>query len=128
MNDLMQTNIYAPEGVVLIAGSCLAQMQPEGFAQLAAQADCVYSLCLESTHINMAITKISALLSTGRVTRLMLATVDRSPHCTQLHYVRHELERVMTIEIPVEDYVVVDNTPLRISEEAIERSKTLSTL
>ncbi len=128
MKSLLSSNIYEPEGVVAIVGACLPQMQAEGFAELTQKADMVYTLCLEESHINMAITKIGGMLSTGRITKLIFASVDRSPHCTQLHYIRHELERMMPLTIPVENYVVVENRPIAISNEAIECSKTLSKL
>ena len=128
MKSLLSSNIYEPKGVVAIVGACLPQMQAEGVAELAQKADMVYTLCLEESHINMAITKIGGMLSTGQITKLIFASIDRSPHCTQLHYIRHELERMMPLSIPVENYVVVENRPILISIEAIERSKTLSQL
>ena len=128
MKQLLSSNIYEPQGVVAIVGTCLPQMQAEGFGELAQKVDMVYILCLEESHINTAITKIGGMLSTGRITKLIFASVDRSPHCTQLHYIRHELERMMPLSIPVENYVVVENRPIPISNEAIERSKTLSKL
>ena len=128
MKSLLNSNIYEPQGVVLISGSCLPEMQPEGFAALAKQADMVYTLCLEESHINMAVTKIGAMLSTGRIQKLIFASLDRSPHCTQLHYIRHEIERMMPLTIPVEHYVVVENRPVQVRNEAIELSKTLSKL
>ena len=91
-------------------------------------ADQVYSLCLEETHINMAITKIGAALSTGQIEKLIFATVDRSPHCTQMHYIRHELERMMPLNIPIEDYVAVDDRLIFLDEATLELSKTLSKL
>ena len=128
MKQLLSSNIYEPQGVVAIVGACLPQMQADGFGELAQKVDMVYTLCLEESHINTAITKIGGMLSTGQITKLIFASVDRSPHCTQLHYIRHELERMMPLSIPVENYVVVDNRPVPISNEAIERSKTLSKL
>ena len=128
MKQLLSSNIYEPQGVVAIVGACLPQMQAEGFAELTQKADMVYTLCLEESHINTAITKIGGMLSTGQITKLIFASVDRSPHCTQLHYIRHELERMMPLSIPVENYVVVENRPILISDDAIERSKTLSQL
>ena len=128
MKSLLSSNIYEPKGVVAIVGACLPQMQAEGFVELTQKADMVYTLCLEESHINMAITKIGGMLSTGRITKLLFASVDRSPHCTQLHYIRHELERMMPLTVPVENFVVVENRPIQISNEAIELSKTLSRL
>lgn len=128
MKDLMSVNVYLPQGKVLICGSCLESTYPEGYAKLAADADDVYSLCLEQTHINMAVTKIAAMLATGRVKSLTFASVDRSPHCTQLHYIKHEIERTMVLEIPVCSYVVPDKEPVFVSDEAIDLSKSLSKL
>lgn len=124
----MSSNIYAPKGKVAIVGTCLEQMQPEAFRQVEAMADQIYSLCLEETHINMAITKLGAALSTGQMEKLIFATVDRSPHCTQMHYIRHELERMMPLDIPVEDYVAVDDRLILLDEATLELSKTLSKL
>lgn len=79
MKELMKTNVYDVGESVLIVGSCLPDMEPEGFAQLCASSGHVFELCLEQTHINMAITKISAMLYTGKIRTLRFATVDRSP-------------------------------------------------
>ncbi len=127
-SSMMETNVYAFEGTVLIAGSCLPQMAQEAFANLAAQADGVYTLCLEQTHINMAVTKLTAILGTGKVSRILFASVDRSPHCTQMHYIRHEVERVLPQHIPIEDYVLSDGELLLVSEEAVDLSKSLARL
>ena len=91
MKELMKTNVYDVGESVLIVGSCLPDMEPEGFAQLCASSGHVFELCLEQTHINMAITKISAMLYTGKIRTLRFATVDRSPHCVQMHYIQNEL-------------------------------------
>lgn len=128
MQPLLTTNIYEPSGTVLIAGACLPRMEPECFAQIAGNADMVYSLCLEESHINMAITKIGAMLSTGRVTKVIYATVDRSPHCTQLHYIDHEVRRLMPLAIKTEHYVAAGGTVYSVPDSAIEQSKTLRTL
>ena len=38
MKELMKTNVYDVGESVLIVGSCLPDMEPEGFAQLCAEA------------------------------------------------------------------------------------------
>ena len=128
MEDLMTRNIYDVRGRVLVCGACLPSTHHEGFEKLCRDADEVYSLCLEQTHINMAVTKLGAMLSTGQITSLCFASVDRSPHCTQLHYIKHELERMITINIPVTNYVVPDSEPVQISDETIDLSKSLARL
>ena len=128
MKPLISSNIYAPRGKVAVVGSCLEQMWPEAFCKVREMADEIYTLCLEETHINMAITKLGAVLSTGQVEKLIFASVDRSPHCTQLHYIRHELERMMPLAVPVENYVAADGRLIFVDNETIELSKTLSKL
>lgn len=128
MEDLMTRNIYDVRGRVLVCGACLPSTHQEGFEKLCRNADEVYSLCLEQTHINMAVTKLGAMLSTGQITSLCFASVDRSPHCTQLHYIKHELERMITVNIPVTNYVVPDSEPVQISDETIDLSKSLARL
>lgn len=125
---LMETNVYAVKGKVLIVGACLPQVFPEAFMKLSADADQVCSLCLETTHINMAITKLSAVFGTGQLERLVFASVDRSPHCTQLHYIMHEIERTLKEHIPVEHYVVAGGKIIAVSESAIDLSKSLGKL
>ena len=129
IRNLMETNVYAVGGKVLVVGSCLPQVKPEAFARLAADADQVYALCLESTHINMAVTKLSAIFGTGRLEKLTLASVDRSPHCTQLHYIPHEIERTLKEHVPVECFVVTEDGELTaVPEAAVELSKSLAKL
>ena len=128
VRDLMETNIYAVKGRVLVVGSCLEQVWPEAFEQLAGDADQVYSLCLESTHVNMAVTKLSAIFGTGRLEKLVFASVDRSPHCTQMHYIKHEVERLLAAHVPVENCVVSEGRIVPVPDEAIELSKSLARL
>ena len=128
IQQLMETNVYAVKGKVLIVGACFPQVYPDAFARLSAGADQVYSLCLETTHINMAVTKLSAVFGTGQLESLIFASVDRSPHCTQMHYIMHEIERTMKEHVPVENYVVSDGEIVAVSEAAIDLSKSLGKL
>ena len=125
---LMETNVYAVKGKVLIVGACLPHVFPETVDKLASHVDQVYSLCLETTHINMAITKLSAVFGTGQLERLVFASVDRSPHCTQMHYIMHEIERTLKEHIPVENYVILDGEIISVPEKAIDLSKSLGKL
>ena len=128
MPAFLETNVYSFRGTVLIYGACLPEVSPEGFRALSAQADGAFALCLERDHLNMAITKLTAILGTGQVERILFATVDRSPHCTQMHYMTHEIERILPEHIPMESYVVSGDKPVRISPETVELSKSLARL
>ena len=73
-------------------------MQMIGYKELSKKFDIILSLCLESDHINMVITKICGMISTKKVTSITFASVNKSPHCTQLHYIKNEIKRVMNNE------------------------------
>ena len=128
ISALMETNVYAVKGRVLVVGACFPSVYPEAYRSLASRHDQVYTLCLETTHINMAITKLSAIFGTGQLEKLTFASVDRSPHCTQMHYIKHEIERTLPEHVPVEDYVVNDGNLVAVPDAAIELSKTLAKL
>ncbi len=128
MGAFLETNVYSFRGTVLIYGACLPEVSPEGFRRLAARADGAYALCLERDHLNLAITKLTAILGTGQVERILFATVDRSPHCVQMHYMRHEIERVLPEHVPMESFVVCGGEPTPVPPEAVELSKSLARL
>ena len=129
MKVLMKSNIYDVDDTIIIAGSCLKSMQREGFKKLEQISNNIYELCLEETHINMAITKIGGMIRTKKVKRIIFASVDRSPHCIQLHYIQDELQKMMDLtNVKIENYVVVDNELLPISPQVISMSKNLKEL
>lgn len=77
----------------------------------------------------MVVTKIIGMLARGKVKKVIFATVDKSPHCIQLHYVIKELENAMDISnIEIINYVAVDNQLIEIPLEVISLSKNLSKL
>lgn len=129
MKELLKTNIYDVEDTMIIVGSCLSSMQPKGFKKLNDISNNIYSVCLEETHLNMIITKIAGMISTGKIKNIIFATVDKSPHCVQLHYIKKELDRINALNsVNIKNYVVVDNELIEIDEEVISISKTLSKL
>lgn len=67
MRNLMRSNIYDVEETIVIVGSCLKSMQSQGYEKIKKLSENIYELCLEETHINMAITKIGGMLRTGKI-------------------------------------------------------------
>ena len=77
----------------------------------------------------MAIAKIGGMLRTGKIHKIIFATVDKSPHCIQMHYIQDGLKKMMNIDnIAIKNYVVVDNELEEITPEIISLSKNLSEL
>lgn len=129
MKELMKSNIYDVDKTIIVVGSCLKNMQLKGYEELQKISSNIYELCLEETHINMAITKIGGMLRTNKIKRIIFASVDKSPHCIQLHYIQDELRKMMNLSnIEIENYVIVDNELIKISPETISLSKNLSKL
>ncbi|MFT4445175.1 hypothetical protein [Parvimonas sp. G1967] len=129
MKEVMTTNIYDIDETIIIVGTCLKSMQPKGYKKLEKISKNIYSLCLENTHVNMAITKIGGMIRTGKVHNIIFATVDESPHCIQMHYIQDELREMMNLEnINIKNYVVVNDELIEVSPELILLSKKLSEL
>ncbi len=126
MKDLLKTNCYDIEENIIIVGSCLPVREPKAFEALKKMSPNLYEVCLEKEHLNMVITKIMGMLARVNVKKLIFATVDKSPHCVQLHYVVKELEKAMDLsKVEIENYVAVDDKLVEIPMKVIGMSKNL---
>lgn len=129
MQDLMKTNCYDVNDTMIIVGSCLERMQPEAYKELEKISSNIYDVCLEKDHLNMVITKLIGMISRVKLNKIIFATVDKSPHCVQLHYIIREIEKAINLDsVKVLNYVAVDNTLVEIPSEVISLSKNLSKL
>ncbi len=127
MKDLLKSNIYDCSDEIIIVGSCLKAMQPKAFEEIENMNLPIFEICLEQTHINMAITKILGMIRAKKIKKIVFASVDKSPHCIQLHYIQDEI-RKLGFELSFENYVAVNNALIKISKETITLSKNLSEL
>ena len=129
MKDLLKTNCFDTQETMIIVGSCLESMQPKAFKELGKISNNIYDVCLEKEHLNMVVTKLIGMVARENIKKLIFATIDKSPHCVQLHYVIKELENAIDISnIEVINYVAVDNKLIEIPIEVISISKNLSKL
>lgn len=127
MKDLLKSNIYEGAEEIIIVGSCLKVMQPQAYEQLERMGLPIFDLCLEQTHVNMAITKVLGLIRAKGIKKIIFASVDKSPHCIQLHYIQDEIRKIGT-KTEFENYVAVDNELVRILPNVISLSKNLTRL
>ena len=129
MKDLLKTNCFDIQETMIIVGSCLERMQPKAYKELEQMSSNIYDVCLETEHLNMVVTKIIGMVARGKIKKLVFATVDKSPHCVQLHYVVKELENAIDLSnIEIVNYVAVDDKLVEIPIEVISLSKNLSKL
>ena len=129
MKDLLKTNCFDIQETMIIVGSCLERMQPKVYKELEQMSSIIYDVCLEKEHLNMVVTKIIGMVARGKIKKLVFATVDKSPHCVQLHYVVKELENAIDLSnIEIVNYVAVDDKLVEIPIDIISLSKNLSKL
>ncbi len=129
MKDLLKTNCFDVYETMIIVGNCFKNMQSKAYKELEEISNNIYDVCLEKEHLNMVVTKIIGMIARGKIKELIFATVDKSPHCVQLHYVIKELENAIDISnIKIVNYVAVDNKLIEIPIEVISLSKNLSKL
>ena len=129
MQDLLKTNCFDVKETMIIVGSCLERMQPNAYKKLEQISTNIYDVCLEKEHLNMVVTKIIGMIARGKIKKMIFATVDKSPHCIQLHYVVKELENAVDISnIEIINYVATYNKLIEIPIEVISLSKNLSNL
>ena len=128
MKELMKSNIYDCDGNnIIVVGSCLKHMQPQAFEKLQKLNLPIFELCLEQTHINMAITKLLGMIRAKNIKKIIFASVDKSPHCIQLHYIQDEITK-LNFNTYFINYVAVNNELVEISKETISLSKNLKQL
>lgn len=126
IKDLLKTNIYDVGETIIIIGSCLPNMDKKAFDKLKKITNNIYDLCLEQTHINMAITKIGGMLRTNKIKKIIFATVNKSPHCIQMHYIQDELNKMMDLkDIEIINYVSDNGELIKIHPGTISLSKNL---
>ena len=129
MKDLLKTNCFDTNETMIVVGSCLESMQPKAYKEIEQISSNIYEVCLEKEHLNMVVTKIIGMVARGKIKKMIFATVDKSPHCVQLHYVIKELENAIDISnIEIVNYVAVDNKLIQIPLKIISLSKNLSKL
>lgn len=127
--NLLKTNCFDIDEKMTIIGSCLESMFPIIYQKLEQESTNIYEVCLEETHLNMVITKIAGMLARNHIKEIKFVTVDKSPHCVQLHYVVKELENIMDLEkIHIENYVATNEGLIKVPIEVIGLSKNLAKL
>lgn len=127
--DLMKSNVYDVSDTIVLVGSCLERMQPNAYKELTKISTDIFEVCLEQNHINMALSKLLGMLARVPVKKLIFATVDKSMHCTQLHYLESEIAKIIDVsKIQIIHYVAVDDELIQIPSETIKLSKNLAKL
>jgi len=128
MRNLLEVNCFDTEEKIVLLGSCLSQskMVEEVKEKISPN---LYLVCLESNHFNMVVTKVLDIIARKKTKKIAVVTVDKSPHCVQLHYLTKEIENILEdSDVEITDYVVVEDKLVEIPREVIGLSKNLAKL
>jgi len=129
MKEFISSNIYEFPEEIALCGTCLPSMDKQAFLKLQEKSENIYSVCLESIHMNMVAHKLASVLRLGKTKRIIFASVDKSPHCIQLHYLKNELEKIMDLkQVELKNYVCHNGELVEISQSIISLSKNLNEL
>ena len=129
MKDLISSNIYEFEDVVVVCGTCLPNVDKIGFEKVMEMSENIYSVCLESHHMNLVAHKLASILRLNKVKKMIFVSVDKSPHCVQLHYIRNELIKIIkSDDLEIKSYVSKNGELVELSYEIISLSKNMSKL
>lgn len=124
--NLLSTNCFDINESMIILGSCVKNMHKKAYSEIQDISTNIYNVCLEETHLNMVVTKVIGMVARGKIKNLYFISVDKSPHCIQLHYIVKELENAIDItKINIKNYVVVDDNLEEIPLDVISLSKNL---
>ena len=128
MKELLSTNCFDTEESIVILGSCLRDKENLK-NEIQKISPYVYTVWLEETHFNMVVTKVLDILAREKTKRIAIITVDKSPHCTQLHYLTKEIENILgRNRATIQNYVVENDKLVEIPLEVIGLSKNLAKL
>lgn len=129
MQDLMTSNVFEWKNPLIISGTCLPRMDEKAFEKVKKLSENIAFLCLENTHMNMAAHKIASIVETGNVKDFIFISVDKSPHCMQLHHIGRELKKILKRDdLTFTSYVANQGELIQISDEVISLSKNFAKL
>jgi len=128
MKDLLSTNCFDFEESIVLLGSCLVGRE-KILEEVKKFSSNIYTVCLESTHFNMVVTKVLDVIAREKTKKIAIVTVDKSPHCVQLHYQTKEIENIKDkTKVEIKNYVVEKEHLVEIPVEVLSLSKNLSKL
>ncbi len=116
------------KGQLLLIGSCMPARFPEIIKEFITRDGGYFPLhvCLEKDHVNQVGFKIGSIISYTKLKRVVVLTIDGSPHCVQLHFVLEDVKNHFIQDIEVEHYVVEKGSLFKISASAVKMARHLS--
>ena len=109
---------------ILVASACLPIVNPELFKKLSENR--ITLLACPERESSAYYGKLASIIRSTKPKRLVVVTIDGSPHCFALQAAVNEAEYILGEKVEREHYVVVDGRELRkISPNAIRAARYL---
>ncbi len=114
--------------ILMLCGACIEKEYPEKVLDLKGKtgSSVCLGICLEREHMNSVGFKLSNLVRMKSPRKIIVLTVDGSPHCVQMHYIVEDVKRNFEGKFDTEHYVIEKGKLYRISEECVKISRHLS--
>lgn len=111
--------------ILLIASACLPMVNQALFKQLA-ENKIVLLACPEQEN-PAYYGKIASIVRSSRPKKIVIVTIDGSPHCITLHASANEAEYILGEKLDKEHYVVVNGEKVaKISPDSVRVARYLS--
>ena len=110
---------------ILVASACLPVVNPELFRELSENR--ITLLACPERESAAYYGKLASIIRSTKPRRLIVVTIDGSPHCFALQAAVNEAEYILGEEVEREHYVIVDGRELKkISPNAVRVARYLS--
>jgi len=123
--DIMQASATHFKGKILIAGTCVRDVNPEKFNELAKDRK-VYTFCPEMIHSSKLGYKLTTILRTCDIDDIIIFTKDGSPHCEQILTTLQEVAENVNFDLSKLRYFVTKRDKFsEISDKTIRKSRNI---
>ena len=110
---------------MVIYSKCLEELHPKALQRLLANIPGL-AACPEAEHINMLGFKLAGILARCNIKEIIVATVDGSMHCIQLHFMVEELEKIFEGKFKRRHLILVRGQFREVSKDSIKIARFLS--
>jgi hypothetical protein len=120
-----KSRLFRDKRKLLIIGRCVEIEHPEALASFPSNEYGILSVCLEAEHVNMVGFKLAGIIARGNYEEVAVLTVDGSLHCTQLHWMVEEVEKIVGRSFKRRHYVIYRGRIHSIDEATVKTSRYL---
>ena len=125
--NIVATYVKAPvfkNAEIALVSSCLKAVSPRIWEELKKKY-VVFVFCPELHGQTALYGKLASIIRSTHPKKIVVVTVEGSPHCFTMHAAVNEAMYILGESIPHEHYVVLNDKMIRISREAIRVARYL---